>query len=489
MNLYSLYCNPEMVYPYPEMAFRPDCMYPEYPFGLNRLSSVTNAVYYGVRETLRLARLDEANYGTSHWNPLGSYIEPGMRVLIKPNLVMHENPAGYGTDCLFTHPSVVAAVIDYVVIALKGKGSIIIADAPMQSCNFDLLVDYSGLKDLVDWYRAEGISIELFDMRGLKSKVTSFGLQQVLAEGATGKVVDLGKDSCFAGLSRERIDRLRITNYNPDELKKHHTLEKHEYYVSTLLLDADVVVNLPKAKTHRKAGVTGALKNMVGINVRKEYLPHHSNGSIAQGFDEYKETSVFKCASDAVLDVKNRRLMRGGVFAKKLLGLLVKVLDFIGKSLSGDFYSEGSWYGNDTIWRTVLDLNKIVFFADKEGVMQDDVQRRVIVFCDMVTIGQGEGPLLPEPGEWHMLAFCDDPCVHDVAMARLMGTDESLIATIHNTLKYDGSYAWRSISDCLPVCSSNSPEFDGVRIDGLNAKKTYQAKPTSGWAAHFERGV
>jgi len=31
-------------------------------------------------------------------------------------------------------------------------------------------------------------------------------------------------------------------------------------------------------KLHRKAGITCALKNLIGINGNKEYLPHHRLG-------------------------------------------------------------------------------------------------------------------------------------------------------------------------------------------------------------------
>src|SRR5436853_340924 len=50
-----------------------------------------------VRESLHLLRLDEANYGTAAWNPLGELISPGNRVLIKPNFVLHFN-AGAGIE-------------------------------------------------------------------------------------------------------------------------------------------------------------------------------------------------------------------------------------------------------------------------------------------------------------------------------------------------------------------------------------------------------
>lgn len=489
MARYSLFVSDELVYPDSDSLYRPSDAYPEYPFLSRTCARERNSIYAGVREALHLAGLDSSNYGSGKWNPLGEYIRPGMRVLIKPNLVMHDNPSGSGTDCLYTHPSVIAAVIDYVVIALGGEGSIIVADAPMQSCNFEELVKQSGLGELIDWYREQGVDIALRDMRGLKSVATRAGLRQSVINGALGKVIDLGHASSFEGLPAERIESLRITNYDPAELKKHHTPDKHEYYISTSLLEADVVVNLPKAKTHRKAGITGALKNMVGVNVRKEYLPHHANGSKAEGFDEYCVASAFKRMSDRLLDIRNAKIGKGGPYAHILSNLLISGLRFFGKLASGDSYSEGSWFGNDTIWRTVLDLNKIVFHADKEGVLREEPQRRMVSLCDMVTIGQGDGPLLPVPGFWHMLAFCDDPVVHDVAMARLMGTDESLIPTVHEALHYEGIYAISYANESLPNCSSNAEMFDGVGVGRLNEELLYQAKPAFGWVDHFERKV
>ena len=72
---------------------------------------------------------------------------------------------------------------------------------------------------------------------------------------------------------------MRITNYDYHEVNRHHRGDRHEYCISEACLSADVIINLPKPKTHRKAGYTGALKNMVGINAAKDYLPHHTKGS------------------------------------------------------------------------------------------------------------------------------------------------------------------------------------------------------------------
>ncbi len=37
---------------------------------------------------------------------------------------------------------------------------------------------------------------------------------------------------------------------------------------------------------------------------------------------------------------------------------------------------DGDWYGNDTVWRMVLDLNTLMFYANREGVLCDAPKRR-----------------------------------------------------------------------------------------------------------------
>jgi hypothetical protein len=108
---------------YPALApYHPSCKYPEYPF--NDLGP-SNSVYNAMRILFLRLDLDRENVGTKDWNPLGRIILPGDTVVIKPNLVRHYNPLG-NMDAQITHGSVTRAVLDYVYLALKGKGSITI---------------------------------------------------------------------------------------------------------------------------------------------------------------------------------------------------------------------------------------------------------------------------------------------------------------------------------------------------------------------------
>ena len=81
--------------------------------------------------------------------------------------------------------------------------------------------------------------------------------------------------------SDRRVD-FRVTMYNPDLMRQTHGRGRHQYLIAREVIEADVVINVPKLKTHRKAGITGALKNLVGINGNKDYLPHHRLGGVGQ---------------------------------------------------------------------------------------------------------------------------------------------------------------------------------------------------------------
>lgn len=55
---------------------------------------------------------------------------------------------------------------------------------------------------------------------------------------------------------------------------------------------ADVFINLPKMKVHKKTGVTLSLKNLVGINADKNWLPHYSGGSPRNGGDQFSNINI-----------------------------------------------------------------------------------------------------------------------------------------------------------------------------------------------------
>src|SRR5690554_4780143 len=113
--------------------YHPAVAYPEYRLGA--LSTAPNPAYEMVRGLLYRLGLDRTRFGSPAWNPLGEIIRPGDQVLVKPNMVRDVHGWGMDVTSVFTHGSVIRAVLDYVHIALGDTGRIIVGDAPLQSCD------------------------------------------------------------------------------------------------------------------------------------------------------------------------------------------------------------------------------------------------------------------------------------------------------------------------------------------------------------------
>lgn len=445
--------------------------------------------YEMIKDGLLLLGFDKGNANSSSWNPFKELIKKGMTVLIKPNMVMDKNHIEMnGTACLYTQPSLVACILLLVVKALQGDGRIIIGDAPMQECDFEQLIKTSGYSTLLEKFKkylsSTHISVELVDFRGLTTKRIN-GINHSRETGEKGVIVNLGKESEFSEESAYSYENMRITNYDPRLLKQHHSCDLNEYCVSKYLLDADVVINMPKPKTHRKAGVTCALKNMVGINCRKEYLPHHTNGSVPEGGDEYESKSKLKHLMDLICDKRNYYMQTTKSYKKVwFLNKCYAIATLLGRLFFVDDYYEGSWYGNDTISKTVVDLNKILFYADKKGTLQKERQRRYFIVADMIVSGEKEGPVAPTAKNTGIVALGTDPVCFDEVIMRLMGAKIESIPTLKHARSPLGSFV---LSTDVPLIVSNDEKINGKNLKDLEQSDLLFFEPTSGWRKVFER--
>jgi uncharacterized protein (DUF362 family) len=102
--------------------------------------------------------------------------------------------------------------------------------------------------------------------------------------------VALNLASEFVGYSG--LGHLYGASYDMEETNTRHAGTRHEYLLCRTPMEADVFINLPKLKTHKKVGVTCALKNLVGINANKNWLPHHTEGTPEQGGDQFPAGTV-----------------------------------------------------------------------------------------------------------------------------------------------------------------------------------------------------
>ncbi len=465
-----------------DQYFRPAKVYPEYPYLRLGLSEQNNDVYDMIRSMFISLALDMDHIGTSEWNPLGDYIKPGNVILIKPNWVKHQNDAikgKKGLECLVTNTSIVKCVIDYAMIALKGKGKIIVADAPVQSCDFEKLKKNAGLCQLEEFYKKAGASVEFADLRNYRSYRKKGSIVTATTDAVyQGKIIDLGKDSYFYGNCKE--GKLRITNYDFRNVNMHHKGKVQEYCISEACLVADVIINLPKPKTHRKAGFTGALKNMVGISAMKDYLPHHTKGSylLKEGDEYYSKSKIagIKSNINDWIDILDKKAL---FFFSRVLQQILGVLSE--NQNDTERYSEGSWWGNDTIWKTILDINKIVLYADKHGQIRKDRQRRVITIGDMIVSGEGEGPIAPSPKKTNSILFADNSVVFDEILVRFMGFEESKFRLLQEA-KRNRKLFEGNIEEC--EIASNCERFCGKASE---LKGIYKFIPSEGWKGYIEK--
>lgn len=168
-----VYFEQRRVYEYPIYPpFNPSIAYPEYKW--KDTAQHDNHVYDMVRNCFFKLGMDVENYGKNCWNPFENFVQPGNMVLIKPNMVLHQNKCiRNGINCVITHPSVVRAVTDYIIIALKGSGQIIIGDSPMQTCEFETLTKEQGYDDIISFYKNKDTKVLLQDLRIFKATVKS----------------------------------------------------------------------------------------------------------------------------------------------------------------------------------------------------------------------------------------------------------------------------------------------------------------------------
>lgn len=402
-------------YPSSESGFAPDTAHPEYT---GPVANKANPVYSAVRACLAAAGMDRSNYGLPSWNPLGSCIRPGETVLVKPNLVRHSNLSGQGLDCLVTHPAVLKPVLDYVLLARPAR--VIVGDAPVQGCDMGRLLQLSGHDSIAKHFAERCPPVEWVDFR--MTTLTESGIQDQRAAPCRTEddyiIFDLGKASLLQPLSRDP-ERFRVTMYNPDVLRKNHGPGVHRYAVAREAIAADVIVSVPKLKTHTKVGITAALKNTIGICGRKDFLPHHRKGSSLERGDCYAVPSRLKSYAESLLDVANRS--DGLVRAAALFG--ARRARQMAEARGADRNIEGNWHGNDTIWRTCLDLNRILMYGREDGTLSEVPQRRTLFITDAIVAGEGEGPLSPVPRNLGTVTCSTNPVAADYVHAHLVGFD------------------------------------------------------------------
>jgi uncharacterized protein (DUF362 family) len=444
--------------------------YPE--FSSNHLSNERNDVYNMVRQTLVDLEMDKKNIGSKDWSPFDEIITPGDTIIIKPNWIT-ETKDPLIQNGTTSHPSVIRPIIDYCWKALKGNGKIIVGDCPGVGADFEELSKRTGLDNMIDSLQKRGVNVEHKDFRAIRV-VTRNGVwikeQRNTQMKGEEQIVDLGCDSLFAD-EKYLNAKLHGGDYDIRAINRFHKGKIHQYCVSKEILRADVIISVPKFKTHRKAGLTCCLKNLVGINVNKNYLPHFTMGAKNMGGDEMPEipenrVRLMRCYNlfrEFVIPYAWKVIGRPAAFILSMLyrkknelpASAVAAEDsnvaegserqsknedltrHFHASLSKQPVAGGAWAGNETICSMILDLNRIFLCCDKDGKLQDFTDRKIFYIADAVEIGVRNGPLNPIPVSCGIIAAGWNGFVMDTALLELFGIDHRVIPLYRIAEKLD----------------------------------------------------
>ena len=349
--------------------------------------------------------------------------ENGM-VVLKPNWIQESHE--YDTaawESVITNPTLLLATVQVLGQRLQGAGTrIVICDGPHTYANFDAIVARGGLRERLSSMVLQGVNLELVDLRReiwrRKEQVVVERLKN--SEDPRGYVaLNLGKDSLFFGHHGE--GRFYGADYDSKAVNDHHCGERQEYLLAGTPIHCDLFINLPKMKTHKKTGITCALKNLVGINGDKNWLPHHTEGDRNHGGDEFLEEALSQRLERTTKKIGLRLALGfpvvGNWFYRKARHAGIKVLGDSEKVIRN-----GNWSGNDTCWRMALDLNRALLYGNPDGTWRERGNAKpYLAIVDGVVGGEGNGPLCPDPVRSNVLVSGTDPAAIDAVVARLMG--------------------------------------------------------------------
>jgi len=477
---------------YPTSPFSPHTFYPEYKFG-NYIQS-SNYVYEAIRNLFILLGLDRDNISQSTWNPLENIIHPGDQVLIKPNFVNSVHLSGGDLTCIITHGAIIRTVIDYVIIALNGKGQVVIADSPERMADFQKILKISQIDKVLEFYKEHrknlgNVHIEIRDLRREKIKcgygaITERKYLDGDVEGYT--IIDLRQDSEFANLPSNRLKKLYGADYNRRETLAAHNNNKHKYEIANTVLNSDVIISIPKLKTHYRVGTTLNAKGFIGTTGNKNFIPHRTLGNPTNGGDTYmvppsswrekgyRNLSDF--LKDNLLGYKENKIT--AIFYSLLLSLYKWLFQ---PELEEIKYIGGCWHGNDTCWRSTVDITRIIHYCDKYGKMKSSPQRRFFSIIDGIIAGEKDGPMKAIPKAVGCVIGGKNLISVDIIATMLMGFDPSKLQYLIHLLKphkYD-----LSINDDI-VVESNVQKYKD--IFNLPCEETLCFDAPQTWEGYME---
>jgi len=439
---------------------------------------------YDEREAIR-AFVDDALVSTPAIAELLGNDDPSRVVVIKPNWIQESHE--YRPDVwepVITHPALILATIEAVAERLHGQGTICLCDAPHTYADFQAIVRRGDLAGEIDALRRRwsGLAIEIIDLR----RETWIREEEVVVERLPNPDdprgyarLNLGRESLFYGHRGE--GRYYGADYDSRVVNDHHRGETQEYLLAGTPLRCDLFINLPKLKTHKKTGITCCLKNLVGINGDKNWLPHHTEGSPENGGDEFP-------AASAAHGLERRIKHLGRKVALRVPGLgtwIYRKARNVGKQVLGDsdqVVRNGNWHGNDSCWRMALDLNRALLYGEADGTWREAGQaKHYLAIVDGIVGGEGNGPLCPDPVASGVLLSGNDPAAVDALACRLIGFDPRTIPIVaHAFAEHRWPITTAPLEDLRVDDERTGP---GISIDEVTPAVAGGFKPHFGWSS------
>jgi len=360
-----------------------------------------------------------------------------------------------------------------------------ICDAPQTDSSFRKITERLGLDAIARKCQGQfGVPVEVVDLRN-EEWTNEGGIitkRESLAGDPAGAIAfNLGRHSLF--YSHKGEGRYYGADYDAGVVNSHHHGEIQEYLICATPVLADVFINMPKMKTHKKTGVTLNLKNLVGINADKNWLPHHTEGSPRDGGDEYPNLTLKRRLEQVAVKLARKIALRIPYLGPKLAIRLRSA----GTAVFGHGSSvirSGNWSGNDTTWRMALDLNRCLLFGNNDGTIRDSEPKRYYCLIDGIVGMDGMGPMQGDPVESGVVIGGTDPVTVDMVAARVMGFDWRKLAIIREAynLKTMPITKWRPEDVSV---SSDVAEWNGRFVD-IEGEKFLSFRPHFGWKGSIE---
>ncbi|MDB6137518.1 MAG: hypothetical protein JWO94_590 [Verrucomicrobiaceae bacterium] len=416
------------------------------------------------------------------------FIRPGDNVVLKPNWVKEHDERFPGPDQwehVVTHPSVIEGVIRWVAPQLHGSGSITVCDAPQTDSSFATLRKYCGLDEMIARCSGDfpGVCIALLDLRPEEWHAVdgvTVSKTELPGDPKGSTHVRLNEDSEFVGF--HGLGQLYGASFNMAETNDRHRDTTHEYMLCRTPVEADVLINIPKLKCHKKVGLTCALKNMVGINANKNWLPHHTEGTPDKGGDQFPAATM-----KAKLEHSWMGKIKRFLFGRHLLSKLFVPVKKIGRLIFGDTQKvvrSGNWHGNDTCWRMVVDLNKSLFYFDGAGLPRKEPLRYLAV-VDGIIGGEGNGPMAPDPKPCGIIVAGTNPLAVDTVCCALMGFDwrkvRMLAGAFNVARKRVASFGFADLQVVSNDANKQKALSAYTKADG------FEFRPHFGWVGAVEK--